>query len=92
MAWCAIRNRVGDAMAFCQVELLVDALYDVDKKVQQGAMQSYLHWLAAPSRLSDVIIQDWEADDCKMALQFKYSITHYIYTGWNMMKPFSGTC
>ena len=41
-----------------QVELLVDALYDSDAKVQKGAIQSYLHWLAAPSRLSDVVIQD----------------------------------
>ena len=41
-----------------QVELLVDALYDSDTKVQKGAIQSYLHWLAAPSRLSDVVIQD----------------------------------
>ena len=41
-----------------KVELLVDALYDSDAKVQKGAIQSYLHWLASPSHLSDVVIQD----------------------------------
>ena len=48
------------SIAASQVELLVDALYDSDAKVQKGAIQSYLHWLAAPSRLSDVVIQDEE--------------------------------
>lgn len=41
---------------FFQVELLVDAMYDVESKVQKGAMQSYLHWLAAPSHLSNVAL------------------------------------
>lgn len=41
---------------FFQVELLVDAMYDGESKVQKGAMQSYLHWLAAPSHLSNVAL------------------------------------
>eukprot|EP00438_Fugacium_kawagutii_P018976 Skav203842 [mRNA] locus=scaffold5703:29462:30536:+ [translate_table: standard] len=45
----------------CQVELLVDALYDSDAKVQKGVIQSYLHWLAAPSQLSNVTIQETSA-------------------------------
>ena len=32
---------------FFQVELLVDAMYDGESKVQKGAMQSYLHWLCS---------------------------------------------
>ena len=72
---------------FCrQVELLVDALYDSDAKVQKGAIQSYLHWLAAPSRLSDVVIQDEEWERwlllklsvmiCTLLLTLKCSMQH----------------
>jgi len=46
----------GAADGNLEVELLVDAMYDGESKVQKGAMQSYLHWLAAPSHLSNVAL------------------------------------
>eukprot|EP00435_Cladocopium_sp_Y103_P001897 s859_g1.t1 len=60
-AWASGSEMPGAVEGNLEVELLVDALYDSDAKVQKGAIQSYLHWLAAPSRLSDVVIQDKSA-------------------------------
>ena len=52
MAGCLLP---GGAVAGCLVRCWQDEA--------AGAMQSYLRWLVAPTRLSNVFIQDWEADD-----------------------------
>ena len=81
------------APALCQslrkVELLVDALYDSDAKVQKGAIQSYLHWLAAPSRLSDVVIQDWLWHTAMLSGRHVDMLSAVFGYVWGL--PFSGS-
>lgn len=56
-AWQSDAELPGALEGSLEAELLGDLLYDADASVRHTAVQSYVHWLAMPSRLAQLAVE-----------------------------------